>query len=92
MDDDDDGDDKKKKGGKKKSDDDNDASVVVSLSEKFEKGMKSMQRTLAQIAEKTDDDSDISEEKSHFQFSFAQIQLIELTHPNTADVLKQSHL
>ncbi len=43
--------------------------------------MKSMQRTLAQIAEKNDDDSDISEEESHFQFSFAQLQQIELAHP-----------
>jgi len=83
-------DEKKKKGGKKKTDDDDDTSVV-SLSKKFQKGLRSMQKTLAQIAEKADDNLDLSEEESHFQFLFAQLQQLKLSHPRTAAVLKQSH-
>lgn len=53
--------DKKGAGHKKKKADHNDASVS-SLSKKLEKGMKSMQRILTQIAEQSahDNDSDIS--------------------------------
>ena len=51
-----------------------------------------MQRTLTQINEKIDigNDSDISEEDSHFQSNFAH-DAIDECNLKTAKVLKQSH-
>ena len=60
---------------------------------KLEKGFKKMQRTLTQINEKIDegDESDLSEEDSHFQFAFAQQIILESAYPTVARVMKQSH-
>ena len=75
---------------KKKEGDDDEASVASI--KKLEKGFKKMQRTLTQINEKVDigNDSDISEEDSHFQSTFAHNAIVACIL-KTAKVLKQSH-
>jgi hypothetical protein len=78
------------KGKSKKKEADGDASV--SSMKKLEKGFKKMQKTLTQINDKIDEgnDSDLSEEDSHFQYALAQV-VLDKGFPKTAKVLKQSH-
>ena len=75
---------------KKKESDDDDA--LVSSIKKLEKGFRKMQKTLTQINEKINEgnESDISEEDSHFQFAFTQIILND-AYPRVADIMEQSH-
>ena len=85
-------DDKPSKKGKARKKDEDDDNASVSSIKKLEKGFKKMQKTLTQISDKIDEgnESDLSEEDSHFQFAFAHV-VMNAGFPKTANVLKQSH-